>query len=55
MKNGVTALDLFKDVGSLGGPDEGFGSLVVMGDVVLNGGDEFRDAAENTPAYAVDR
>ena len=54
MQGGAAALDFFEDVGSGGGPDEGLGMLVVLSDVVLNGGDEFVDAAKNAAAQALD-
>ena len=37
MQGSTSALDFFEDVGSGRGPDEGLGTLVVLGDVVLNG------------------
>ena len=40
MQGGVAALDFFEDAGSDRGPDEGFGMLVVLSDVLVNGGDE---------------
>ncbi len=46
MQGGAAALDFFEDVGSGRRPDEGLGMLVVLSDVVLNGGDEFVHDAE---------
>ena len=34
-------LDLFEDIGSLGGPDERLGALVVFVDVFSDGHDQF--------------
>lgn len=48
----VGANDFRQDVIGLGGPDEGLGLLVAIRDVVLDGCDEFRDAAEYTAAEA---
>ncbi len=50
MQGGAAALDFFKDIGSGRGPDEGLGVLVVLSDVILNGGDEFVHAAKNAAA-----
>jgi hypothetical protein len=45
-------LDLFEDVGSLRGPDEGFGTLIMFVDEFSDGHDEFfsvmKDAAPQT-------
>ena len=45
MKAGAGAFDFLEDVGSLCGPDERLGVLVVAIDVVIDGGDEFFHAA----------
>jgi Bacterial membrane protein YfhO len=49
IKSAPGTLDLFEDVGSLGGPEEGFGTLVVFVDVLSDGRDQFfsivKDAA----------
>ena len=43
----MSACDLFKDVGSLCCPDEGFWILVVGIDVVSDGGDELFEVLED--------
>ena len=43
----MSAGDFFKDVGCFGGPDEGFGILVVCVDVASYGGDELFEVLEN--------
>ena len=48
MQGGTSALDFLEDVGGGRGPDEGRGMLVVLGDVVVNGGDELV-TLRNTP------
>ena len=53
MQGRPSALDLLQDVGGLGGPDEGFGVVVVMDDVVEDRGNQFLDAAKDSPAQAV--
>ena len=42
--------DFLQDVVGLGSPDERLGVLVMHGDVFLDGGVEFRDAAEHATA-----
>ena len=46
----ICANNFCKDVLGLGSPDEGFGIFVVQGDVLLDGGGEFRDAAKHAVA-----
>jgi len=46
-------LDLFQDVSGFGGPDKGFGVLVVIIDVALNRQDEFFYVTEGATAQAV--
>ena len=46
-------LDLFQDVSGFGGPDKGFGVLVVIIDVALNRHDEFFYVTEGATAQAV--
>ena len=49
IKCAAGALDLLEDIGGFGGPDEGFGILVMFVDVLTDGRDEFfgvmKDAA----------
>ena len=52
MQGGATALDFFEDAGRGRGPDEALGMLVVLSDVVLNGGGEFDDATKDPEAQA---
>ena len=47
IKGGAAALDLFENIGGGSGPDEGLGPLVVLRDVVFDGGDEFVHAAKD--------
>ena len=54
MQGGTSALDFLEDVGGGRGPDEGRGMLVVLGDVVVNGGDELVHAAKHAAAQALD-
>ena len=54
MKSCAAALDFFENIGGFGGPDERFWAVVVAIDVVVDGGDEFVDAAENAAANALD-
>ena len=42
--------DFLEDVIGLGSPDKRFGGLVMHGDVFLDGGVEFRDAAAHATA-----
>ena len=53
MQGGTSALDFLEDVGGGRGPDEGRGMLVVLGDVVVNGGDELVHAAKHAAAQAL--
>ena len=46
MEGDSAALDFFEDVGCLGSPDEGLGLLVVMSEVVVDGGGQFADTAK---------
>lgn len=46
IKSRSCALDLFGDVGSLGGPDEGLGAFVAVVDVVVDGANKLLDATE---------
>jgi hypothetical protein len=47
IKSGAGAFDFLEDVGGLWGPDERLGFLSVSVDVVVDGGDEFFNAAED--------
>jgi hypothetical protein len=47
------SLHFFEDVGGGCGPDEGFGVLVVMIDVVFNRVDRFDHVAKNSTTYAI--
>ena len=42
----ISANDFLEDVIGFGGPDEGFGILIVRSDVRFKGGDQFWNAAE---------
>jgi len=53
MKGSAGAFDFLEDVGGLGGPDEGLGVLVVAVDVVIDGSDEFFQAAKHAATQAV--
>ena len=46
----IGANDFLQDVIGLGSPDKRLGGLVMHGDVFLDGGIEFRDAAEHATA-----
>jgi hypothetical protein len=50
---GACAFDLFQYVGSFGGPDKGFGTVVVMVDMVEDRGDQILDTAKDSPAQAI--
>ena len=45
--------DLFQNRLCGGGPDEGFGAFVRLGDILIDGGNEFRDAAEGAATDAL--
>ncbi len=49
------ALDLVEDSVGGGGPDEGLGSLILFGEVVIDGGFEFGDALEGAAADGIAR
>ena len=53
MEGRAGALDLLQYVGSFGGPDEGFGIVVVVIDVVEDRRDQILDAAKDPAAQAV--
>ena len=49
-EGGSPALDFFEYIGSFGGPDKGLGLLIVLRNIILDGGGEFLDAAKHTAA-----
>ena len=53
MKGGACALDLLQYVGCLAGPDEGFGVVVVMVDVVEDRCDQLLDTGKDFVAQAI--
>ena len=53
MKAPAGAFNLLQDVGGLGGPDETFWLFIMAVDVLVDGGDEFLDATENSAAQSV--
>jgi len=55
MKRGASALDFREDVGGLGGPDEWFWGVVMLGEVSGDGRNQFVEAFEDGPAEAIDR
>ena len=50
MQGGLAALDFFEDVSSLGRADKRLGLLIVLGQVVLDGGAEFAHARKHSAA-----
>lgn len=46
-------LDLFQDIGGLGGPDEGFRFLVVLFDAVFDGDDQVFGTVKGAAAQPV--
>jgi hypothetical protein len=50
MEGSAGALDLFQDVGGLGGPDERLWVFIVTADVLVDRDNQLLDAAENAAA-----
>ena len=53
MKSDEGELDLLQDVGGFGGPDEGFGVVVVMVDVVEDRCDQLLDTVKDSAAQPI--
>jgi hypothetical protein len=53
MKSGAGELDLLQDVAGFGGPDEGFGVVVVMVDVVEDRCYQFLDTAKHSAPQSI--
>lgn len=53
MKRGASALNLLQYVGSFGSPDEGFGIVVMVVDVVEDRRDQIFDTTKDSPAQTI--